>query len=48
MKCPICNNECDFDEIDIGIGTQKGNYHCDHCGWVEKETLDKLFGEEDL
>ncbi len=47
MQCPICDKELSFDEVDIGVGIQKGNYHCNYCGWVEKGALDKLFGNED-
>jgi len=27
----------DCEEVDIGVGTMKGNYHCNFCGWVEEE-----------
>ncbi len=46
MLCPICNNELDFDEVDIGVGTMQGNYRCNFCGWIEKEYLDKLLGDD--
>jgi transcription elongation factor Elf1 len=45
--CPICNHLLDYDEVDIGVGVERGNYHCDYCGWIERETLNKLFGDED-
>jgi C4-type Zn-finger protein len=47
MKCPICDHEMDYDEVDIGVGTMKTNYHCDYCGYIPKETLDKIFEDED-
>jgi len=33
MCCPICNKPLNYDEVDIGVGTQTGNYRCDCCGW---------------
>ena len=33
MMCPICGSELSYDEVDIGVGTQTGNYRCDVCGW---------------
>ena len=36
MKCPKCNDEeLACDEVDIGVGTLKGNYYCNNCGWSE-------------
>lgn len=32
-KCPICGSELSYDEVDIGVGVQTGNYRCDCCGW---------------
>jgi hypothetical protein len=35
-KCPECGNpDLDWDEVDIGVGVQKGNYGCRDCGWCE-------------
>jgi hypothetical protein len=32
VKCPYCGNECECDEVDIGVGmAQVGPYHCDDC-----------------
>ena len=42
MKCPKCNEELNFDEVDIGVGIQKGNYHCDVCGWRAEEECDYI------
>ena len=33
MRCPICNELLNYDEVDIGVGIQTGNYRCDRCGW---------------
>lgn len=32
--CPNCETELDFDEVDIGVGTQIGNFVCPECGWT--------------
>jgi transcription elongation factor Elf1 len=32
-SCPECGELLDFDEVDIGVGVQRGNYHCLNCGW---------------
>ena len=31
--CPDCGCELNYDEVDIGVGIQTGNYRCDRCGW---------------
>lgn len=31
--CPECDAPLDWDEVDIGVGTQRGNYRCPDCGW---------------
>jgi transposase len=31
--CPICGEPLTYDEVDIGVGIQTGNYRCDCCGW---------------
>ncbi len=33
MRCPICNEILNYEEVDIGVGIQTGDYRCDHCGW---------------
>ena len=30
--CPECGAPIIYDEVDIGVGTMRGNPHCD-CGW---------------
>lgn len=42
-KCPRCGEPLDFDEVDIGVGTMRGNPGCPACFW----TPEKL-PEEDL
>jgi len=32
--CPICGSDLNYDEVDIGVGIQTGNYRCDCCGWT--------------
>lgn len=41
MKCPVCGFELNYDAVDIGVGTQFGNYRCDKCGWNEQEENEK-------
>lgn len=31
--CPECRSQLSFDEVDIGVGTLRGNPHCDVCYW---------------
>ncbi len=31
--CPECGDQLQFDEVDIGVGIQRGNPHCDSCLW---------------
>ena len=37
QTCPECSEELSFDEVDIGLGTLKGNWRCDFCGWTLEE-----------
>ena len=39
MKCPKCDNELNYDEVDIGVGLMRGNYHCDICGWSDQDEI---------
>ncbi len=32
-RCPICASLLNYDEVDIGVGIQTGNYRCDCCDW---------------
>lgn len=33
-KCPRCGEPLDFDEVDIGVGTLRGNPGCQACFWT--------------
>jgi len=35
MICPECKNECDRDEVDVGVGVITGPWGCTVCGWSE-------------
>lgn len=35
--CPECGHPLDWDEVDIGVGVQRGNYNCPSCGWVPRD-----------
>ena len=32
--CPECDADLEYDEVDIGVGVQRGNYRCPDCGWA--------------
>lgn len=34
-NCPQCGNECDRDEVDVGVGVITGPWGCYGCGWSE-------------
>ena len=35
--CPICCSALSYDEVDIGVGVQIGNYRCECCGWTPEQ-----------
>ena len=37
MICPNCRSECDREEVDIGVGTLTGPWHCNNCGWSQDD-----------
>lgn len=39
-RCPDCGAPLDYDEVDIGVGTLKGNYRCPDCDWAPPEPRD--------
>jgi uncharacterized Zn finger protein (UPF0148 family) len=39
--CPDCGEPLEFDEVDIGVGVQRGNYNCPNCGWAPKQAEDE-------
>jgi ribosomal protein S27AE len=43
-KCPRCGSDLEYDEVDIGVGIQRGNPGCPDCHWVpgEDEVVDPL------
>lgn len=43
--CPNCAGSLEYDEIDIGVGVQRGNYYCPNCGW-EPPALDIEDGDD--
>lgn len=32
-RCPNCSGELEYDEVDIGVGVERGNYFCPDCHW---------------
>jgi hypothetical protein len=44
MKCKNCGNDCDRDEVDVGIGVIYGPYGCYQCGWSEDPRYDASSG----
>ena len=41
MKCPKCNEECECDEVDVGVGIIYGPPRCPNCDWSASDTLIK-------
>ena len=37
ITCPVCASPLNYDEVDIGVGIQTGNYRCDCCGWSPEQ-----------
>jgi len=42
-KCPKCGSDLSYDEVDIGVGTQQGNFRCDFCSWTPEDEIDPEF-----
>jgi hypothetical protein len=40
MLCPKCGEECDRDEVDVGVGVLYGPWGCGCCGWSDDERYD--------
>jgi hypothetical protein len=40
--CPECGAELEYDEVDIGVGTQRGNPGCPECHWTPTSESDRL------
>jgi predicted RNA-binding Zn-ribbon protein involved in translation (DUF1610 family) len=47
MDCPDCGSECWRDEVDIGVGTMHGPWHCPNCGWKESHEDIEFIGQEE-
>lgn len=45
MKCPKCGEECQRDEVDIGVGIQYGPFGCPSCAWSEWKQYDLSEGQ---
>lgn len=43
MICPNCGEDCDRDEVDVGIGVMRGPWGC-FCGWSEDSKYNALNG----
>lgn len=43
MNCPKCKEECDRDEVDVGVGMIYGPFGCP-CGWSEWAEYDRSEG----
>ena len=43
--CPHCGEALEYDEVDIGVGVQRGNPGCPSCLWTpsEQKRLDEAF-----
>lgn len=46
FPCPNCGDPLEYDEVDIGVGTQVGNFRCPACGWFEGAVDDQINDEE--
>lgn len=44
MKCPKCNNQCEQDSVDVGVGIIYGPWGCYFCGWSEDSEYDRSNG----
>ena len=48
MKCPKCNDDCERDSVDVGVGIIHGPFGCPGCGWSESEEYDLSEGKDPL
>jgi hypothetical protein len=40
MKCPKCGEECDREEVDVGVGVLHGPWGCLNCGCSSDSNYD--------
>jgi hypothetical protein len=45
MNCEKCGEECERDEVDVGVGYVYGPWGCWQCGWSEDPRYDSSKGE---
>jgi len=45
MNCPLCNESCERDEVDVGVGVIFGPYGCWRCKWSEDPRYDSSKGK---
>jgi hypothetical protein len=46
VNCPKCNEPCDRDSVDVGVGVIHGPYGCANCGWSEDSDYDLSEGRD--
>ena len=39
--CPNCGHQLEYDEVDIGVGTLRGNYWCPNCRWTPPDPFEQ-------
>ncbi len=42
-RCPTCSGPLIYDEVDIGVGTQTGDYRCDCCSWTPEQDDEQYY-----
>jgi len=42
MDCPICGEELDAIEVDVGVGTIYGSGYCNYCSFSEEEHSEEV------
>lgn len=42
--CPKCDDPCDRDSVDVGVGIIHGPWGCSQCGWSEDPDYDRSSG----
>lgn len=44
QNCPYCEEPCDRESVDVGIGVIHGPWGCGNCGWSESPEYDSRDG----